>query len=593
MNKRYAELADGTRLEFPEGTSDEVIAQTAKRVTAERTAANAPGIPEPILPQTEHPLKELAVNEGPRLVGATAGAIAGGLSPPGNIPGAVAGAMLGGAGGEAYTQLLKRVQGKPDIPQDELVALTRILKAGGTEGAFELVGGVLMKSAMKTLAPFANKVKPEAAAMIEHFRDKLRPVFTPAEATDSRILDWMQNVAENSILGSDSFAAFKLKRAKVFDDIADGFISSFASQSSPEQIGELFVDVVNRRTKLVGLGANVLYNNAKELIGDVAIPTKVMKKFVEPFKEVADELGGLASVSAGDDLVEVITNLPETLSYDAAKALRTRLLSTIDEVKVINKNAEAIGKAKKLISLIDNEMEQSLAARSPEALKAWRAANEFYRAGSERFNNTMIRRLVKMADESGRGAEFIVPSVFAPKKITTVRRVKSALREKDWPVMQRFFVENLISQAKNAIGELQGRDLIQSITNAGDDVVKEVLSPAQIKDLKTLANALEMTQSQQGEGLGKVWIQLTQAGAAAGLMSQGFDRTAGAILFGPALLAQVMLDPRGVKLLQEGIKLPANSPAVGGFVARLARLSTEIATDKEKGKRFSDTGAAL
>ena len=99
-------------------------------------------------------------------------------------------------------------------------------------------------------------------------------------------------------------------------------------------------------------------------------------------------------------LVDAILGLPDAIDVATAKELRTRLIARIDEFKVLNKKAPAIGQAKKLIGLVDNAISKDL---PEQANNAWREANAFYKEGQEQFNNAIIRKLLKKAEDTGTG----------------------------------------------------------------------------------------------------------------------------------------------------------------------------------------------
>ncbi|KKK79314.1 hypothetical protein LCGC14_2834740, partial [marine sediment metagenome] len=68
-------------------------------------------------------------------------------------------------------------------------------------------------------------------------------------------------------------------------------------------------------------------------------------------------------------------------------------------------------------------------------------------------------------------------------------------------------------------------------------------------------------EARQGGGTGKVFIQLSQMGAIGGAgvgIARGSPTVilgSGAILIGPNLLARIMTNPTGVKLLTTGLKI--------------------------------------
>jgi len=526
-----------------------------------------------------------------RQVARTGGGIVGGLAASMGgptswwaVPAAVG---FGASAAEGLYQVGEHIAGDPNAPQTSMQAIKQMGIAGGTEGAFELGGGLVARGAMKVLAPFAKKMLPEADPAIKLLKDKIKPQLLPSEATESRFLDVLENVTEGSILGGGKMKQFKLLREDVLEDISDDFIQQFGKKLSPDEMGEALVSAIEHKQTVHRKVSNSLYNTVSSLSEGVMVPTTSLKKFSKPLAEVAGELEGIASQNAGDDIISAVTELPDNISFDAAKELRTRLMSKIDEFNVTNKKAPAIGKAKKLIGLIDNEIENAL---PPEALGAWRMANDFYKNWQGRYNNIFIRRLLKHADETGQGPQLIGKTIVKPNAVENIKRIKSALSPKEFETVQSFAVQDLYSKSLNAETRmLDGKKLISNLfykpTGMGKNVLSEIFSPAQLDSLNTFGKTLEMAQRRQSEGLGRMWIQLAQGTAVATVIGSGVAMdidsefiTGGAsiILFGPAILGRMMTKPLVVKYLTRGLQLPARSPEVVGIMARLLGAAKRI-----------------
>jgi hypothetical protein len=592
-----AELEDGRILEFPDDTEDSVIdAAVKKEMGLAEEVVNPPAIGgmtnAPVLTDTPTPPGQPSRLEGlisqiPQVGGGMAGGLAmakkaiqvgktvGSLAEVGTMGLAVA---VGAGGGEAYKQIGQHLSGSLDAPKTSLDSAKRIAKAAYTEGGFELVGGLLAKGLGKILAPFKEKMIEGSVSAIDFFDDKVKPVvFLPAEATETRILDLMQNVAESSILGGGKIQAFKGNRLKFFDDFADSLIREFGERTDPTELGDLFVTTVTEAKKVHSKTAKILYNGVKA--GNVRIPTKSLKTFASPIQKRAAKLGGIEAKNAGDDLMDAIMDLPDTLSYKEATELRSRLISRADEFSVMNKKAPVIGKTKKLVERLDDQISRGLkglpAVDGETPYEAWRAANKFYREGQKDLNNAIVRRLVKMADDNGVGAEMIAPSVFKPGHVTVVRQVKKAMEgdPKSWRKMQGFFMQHLLSKSANAEGDIVGNKLLNHMSGKpgsfGLPMLKEVFTDAQIDSLQMLGRALKLTQERQAEGAGRVLIQLTQAGALGTLLTGNFALPAATIIIAPAVMSKMMLNPITAKILTQGIEMGQAFPEAAGIMVRL------------------------
>ena len=320
-----------------------------------------------------------------------------------------------------------------------------------------------------------------------------------------------------------------------------------------------------------------------------SIPTKSIKEFAAKVRIHSAELGSIEAKNAGDDLVDAIMDLPDGISFQTAKELRSRLISRVDEFSVINKKAPAIGKAKKMIGLLDEQIEKSLKGLNPEVLDAWRLANRFYRDGQEKYNNTLLRRLIKLADDTGTGAENIAPAIFKPNQVSKVRKVKRALGEgsEEWRNLKGFFVQHLLSKSTDVDGQLVGKRILNNMAGKpnsfGMPVLTEILTGPQIRALEDFGKVLQATQARQSEGAGRMLIQLAQGTAVGRILINGvIEPTTAAVILVPPLLAKMMLNPTTAKLLTQGIGTPAGSEAAAGLLSRIVAASERVRRDMEK-----------
>ncbi len=569
--------------------------------------------------------KERAIEEAPEVIGGIGGGLIG--APIGQA-GAIAGAGLGGAAGKAYQQLYKRISGK-EVPETALEAAKEIGISGARQAAFEAGGRLVIGTAGKILAPFSKTVTPEAKIAQETLNkympketSKLRvisrlkgeriPSVLPAEATENRTLDLLENISEASLIGGKKIADFKnIIRPKAINNMVDDLVNTFGKEADPDMIGEAFVMAVEKRLKPSRLVATTLYNTVDELVKPLTkqIPvtkqvqtsfldvtgkpimkeiteiitqepfsTLSLKNFVKPLVIKAREIGSIEAKNAGDDLVMAINNLPDNISYGAIQDLRSRLISRVDEFLILNKKAPAIGKAKKLIGITDSIIGTTLKKENPEALALWRQANKLYKEGSKQFNNQFIRRLIKESIDKG-NPEVIAEKIFKPRAISNIRKTKAAIDEGTWKQLKGWHVQNILKKSTNTEGELTGKTFWNQMfgkAGMGEQTMKEIYKPHELKALKDTAIALKVIQKKQGEGIGRMWIQLTQAGAIVGLMDERSRPFSMVVLGAPIIMSRLFTNPIAAKWLIQGAKLPAKSPQAGAILTKLSDLAFKI-----------------
>ena len=549
----------------------------------------------------KQPWYEKAIEEitEPETMAGIAGGITGGMVA--GPPGAVAGAGLAGMGAKAVEQALE-----PEVE----VSPTEIAKAGARQAGYEAVGGILAKIAGKALRPFAKRITEEAKVAINTldaympktrslfapFFEKKVPVLLPAEATENRVLDVLQNIAEYSLVGGKKIADYKnIVRDKAINEMIDDMTRAFGKQADPDLLGDAIKLTVQKRLKGSKLVTEPMYNTVEEMAKDVQVPIEEIKKFAAPIVARAKEIGTIQSKAAGDDLAQAIMELNDTISFPAAKELRSRLLSTVNEFSITNKKAPAIGKAKRLISILDKEMENALIKQQPEAFNLWRHANSLYKQGRKKYDSQFLRRLLKQADpDFGGEPEKILRSIFKKGGISNIRRLKTAVGGYNapiWKQMKGWYVQDLIIKSTTKDGILQGKSLLYNMRTMGDKALKEIFEPHELRSIEKVGTTLKVIQGRQGEGTGRMLIQLTQGGAALTILGMAGGRGAGqagagAIIFGPPVLARLFTDPIAAKLLTQGLKLPKQSGYAISLGLRLSRMANKVEQKIEEEKEI-------
>lgn len=529
---------------------------------------------------------EAAAEEAPEAIGGLVGGVVT-RSPKG----AAIGAGLGGAAGEAYKQVGQHMVGAEEAPQTVGEAVERMGKAGGRQALYELGGRAIVGAGRRMIAPFRKDLIPEAE-IAEKTLDKYMPQYTeglrifkkpttilPAEATENRALDILQNVSEKSLIGGGNIREMKLLRETAVNDMIDDVINQFGQRADPDLVGDVFVAAVEKRMEPTRILTSMMYNNVDNMTQGVTVSTKELKKFVKPLLARAKEIGSVEAANAGDDLVRAISELPDNINYATAKDLRSRLISKIDEFKVINKTAPALGKAKKAMTLIDQATESSLRKSSPEALALWRQANKLYKQGNERFNNKFIRRLAKKAIDDGE-PEAIAKNIFKPGAVSNIRKAKQAVDKETWKELKSWYVQDSMRRATSTesgvIGGVALENRLLGKTGMGDKALREIFEPEELASLTDAMKTLKIIQKRQGEGIGGMAIQLGQAGAVASILTGRGEGVATVLLGGPYVLAKLMTNPKTAKWLKQGATLPANSPQLGAIITKLVGAATEI-----------------
>lgn len=517
-------------------------------------------------------------------------------------------AGLGGAAGEFVSQ----------ATGDQPFNLAEIKRQAITQGVGSGVGRLIGGGIQKGYSLLSGGASTEAQRAISFLSKKgLDQPLLPAEATDNRVIDLLDNISQNSLIGGGSIAKYKLSRKMFMDGLVDDILTSFGKDADPDTMGRLFMDLVDDNLKMSRVAANNMYNLTDDLLRPVTkkVPVQVSSSFVDEFgrplmsqqmqkmevlqapvnitrlkvfarniQKTSKQASNISAEAMGDDIVSEISAMPNTVDFAVAKDLKTRLMKKVDFFDVTDKTAPAKGISKKGIAMLDDAIENQLRTNHPEAYKLWRDANETWKTTGQQFNNRFIRTIIRKVDpDLGGDPEMIVNSVFKSGRVSRIQRVKNALDigsnpegRQLWNKLKSWTVHDSFKKATNKEGEIIGTALDETLfgrSGLGDKVLRETFTPEEIGNLKEFTNALRVTQAKTKEGTGRIWIQLTQAGAVMGVLSGKYRNASIAILGGPHILAKIFTNPKWAKSMIDGIKMSGNTQM---FLTAMSKLSAEV-----------------
>lgn len=588
------------------------------------------------------------VEKWPQTTGATAGAIVGSSTGPGGM---IIGAGIGGIIGEAYKQVYEHIRKPGKAPKTSKEAADKMALAGTEEIVTETLGfgigrvGTIV--ANRVLSPFAKHITPEgkmAMETLEKYIPKSKitkqkhPGLLPYQLTEHRGLDILGNIAEGSILGGKKITDFKnINLKQTVNDMIDDIASMFSSKADPDAIAEVIVATATKNYDVKVAYTTPIYNAVKNMVrpvtkkvpvkelvdtglldaqgkplmtsvtkmvekkvGGAQISLKENKDFARSKLDIVKSLKGMEAKNAGDDLIYNMMEQKGVIDYETAQVMRSRLISRINEFDVTNKTAPGRGIAKKMVELIDKAIDEGLKEFSPKALGMWRWANKEYKEANFRYNNKFIRKLLKKADPNfGAEPEAILKMIVKKGGISALARVKAATDKKTMRLLKGWHFSELMKQSLNEeTKELMGSKLFGNMTGKaglGEQALKILYSPEEIKSIKNLATTLSVIQAKQREGVGKMWIQLVQASAAAELFgifggsSATIKSGSALIVFGPSVISRLFTNPVTAKWFIQGYgKLPKYPSSATAFLMRLANLSGRIEKQIESDKQDNE-----
>lgn len=557
---------------------------------------------EPVPPTFWEQFKEDIPQMAGGTVGGIAGAKAGAKIPVGHpalkglavLGSAGLGAFVGGMGGKGAQQYYRMTRpGAKAMTLGEIYTEQAI--AGIKEGAAELIGRTIAGVGAKALAPVKKRLIPGTKGLSKQLL-KRGAHLTPAQATESRIIDTLEGIAESSFFGGGKLQ--RLKRitqpaafAKYIDDIAKQMGKGTRTQLSPEDIGDLLFDAIEGKRTIFKATAKAAYSKVDKLTERAKVSLTPLKEFAKKKMTTAAARKGIGSTQAGDTLLKRVLQLDDVVSFRQAQALRSALIDERSAMSITRD--KAIGLAKQLVGLTDNAMEQGTKELSPEALKAWRIANKFYRTGQQTFNSKIIKTLTKNLAEN---PEVAVRKIFRPGATKQIKVVKNLVDKETWTTLKSAYLEQILKESSDIDKVVLGKSFLNKLNKVGDDTLKEIYNGQELASIKSIGRLGQLIQAPTG-GSGAMLIQLQQAGAVVqlaglvGLASTPFKKTSGFILISPPVLSRMLANPTWSKWLSTGFKMPRGSRAASSLAVRLIKTVSKIQNqiNKEKKEKISKT----
>ena len=171
------------------------------------------------------------------------------------------------------------------------------------------------------------------------------------------------------------------------------------------------------------------------------------------------------------------------------------------------------------------------------------------------------------------------------KSPTAIQRVFAVADEPTRQNMRSWTAQTLMAKSLNRDGAVDGLRLQNNLLGKGElgrPVAEALYGQERLTAMERFASALKLTQQRPAEGTGRMFIQLTQAGAIMNLMGilGAPSGSAAIIVFGPLALAHLMTNPTTANLLTKGLTLPTKSPQV---VAGMLRVLLTALPPRERG----------
>lgn len=453
--------------------------------------------------------------------------------------------------------------------------------AGLTGAAGEGAGQVITKIA----TPFAKKILPVKKAAGEWFA-KYGGKLTPGQMTETRILDFLENIAGSSILGGGRVTTFKASQSKIAGNIAKDMIERFGNGATPEQAGILVQKLIKDKSIAFKKAGGALFKNVDiatqgQRINVIPLKKEAVKQFkklVTMMKVKGKKVELMPSMKNPSTIriLRDIINLPDEVPFGPLNRWRGNLM----EIGFAPNDlipGQAAGLAKHLSGTIDGLFKQAEKGLSGEGQAALKLANTFWKQGKTKFNSKLIKAL------ANKDPGHITTTIFKPRADAAIRKVKGIVDPATWKKLRGTYTSKLLLEdsIKPGTDIISGTKLGNALRKLTKPTLNTIYTKAEQQELRHLATVLKSIQNKPPDVGGGMLVQLSQAGAiveafgAAGLGGTPFTKASAAILAGPATLSQIFTRDGGIKWLTKGLVTRKGTKEAIKLASRLTALVGE------------------
>jgi len=423
----------------------------------------------------------------------------------------------------------------------------------------------------------AKNIK-KGTSKIDDIEDGL---ITPGIGSDNRAIDILENITEKSIFAGGRIVKARKGAETALTNEVNTFVDSFADATTKTDSGELALSAIQNsldyfrgiaKTKYAKVDSlakeNILSRTTGKVVGTRPI-TVNLRSSIDEAKKLLDDTKIYATLEPeAQKVLRTLAKLDNqpNVSFDAANGLRSRFLGiTRSSGELIKGQAQSY--AAKSVTQITKNIDETLDAidvsASPGLRAAYDSAQRFYRIGSQKFNNKVLRRLTEKFPEE------VYTTLIKPKRPSTIKALVRAIKSsKDIEVKKDLMssikgtiIGDIVGESDRLKRKLDASYVLREFNKYGDEVLEQIFTKSEIKNMTELLKGLEVAQRKSvGEGIpGALFIQLGQAGAAFGLFSGALTAPSAAILFGPAVVGQLFTSPKFIKFIKKGFQLNPGS----------------------------------
>ncbi|MBI3938170.1 MAG: hypothetical protein HY323_14425 [Betaproteobacteria bacterium] len=530
------------------------------------------------------------------------------LGPLGMIGGAGLGGEFGARTarlGQSIADLLVPVPGPATQLGREMAAPTSLTGELGRSaqtiglGMAGEMGGQMFGRALQGVTQGLNRLRPAITPDARAVQAQLQTAgsrLTPSQLTESRGIDIAEGIAQGALFGGP-IDLVKKGQTRAIQSLTDHFAASLDTTLGERGISAFLKDAVGDKRIFGRALQRLAYKEVDAAAGTVRVATDAIAEFIDESAAAGRpqirkallaaglspkmfERGGRpASPGAAPYQVPVAPSV----SFSEAAAMRSALLR-VSRKRPIAPEDEAITRtAGHLASKMDAAITASASRLAPEAMTAFRQANDLTARLEQTVNNEAVRSVIRrLSKEPAKLTQVLV----RPNNVDVLEAVERAIPGA-WPTVQRELATRTLLKAVDPTrgNVLNGAALLRRLTALGPETLDAAFGRETAIGLKRLADSARFVEATAtpAEQSGGLVVKMAQGGAivAFGLSPFiGFSSTqaalgAGLTLAGPWSLSKLLASPKALSILAEGLQPNLSIQQAGKIAAQLAAYRTD------------------
>ncbi len=419
---------------------------------------------------------------------------------------------------------------------------------------------------------------------------------TPGIGSENRAIDIIENISEKALFAGGKIVKARKGAETGLTNELKGFIDNFSDVTTREDAGGLALEAIQNSLDFFRVNAKKRYDKlAKaatvERVIDgrkVRVPISVdVTKSKRLANELLKETAPTKRIAPGArDVLLTVKELDDTVSFSVANNVRSELLGVSRSFTDMVKGKAAFN-AGKMVKSITNDIDDTIDAVPTNLRQLYDEAQTFYKQGVDKYNERIIRNLTEKAPEE------VYQALIKPNRPTTITVLMDILKgTKDKEIREELIdsikgtmIGDIVNKSELNRRKIDAAFVRKEFGKYGPGVLNQIFSPREIRRLDNLLEGLTVAQTKKvGEGIpGAIFIQLTQAGMAFGLLQGNLTTEAGLVLLGPIGIARMLTNPRIVGLLRKGFQLNPGSKKAYTNAAQIigAMVSNNIISKDE------------